>query len=317
MNEEKVVRRGEVWWVAAEGSSDWEMNFGRPAVVISGNVGNEKSDWVIVAFISSQKRPPAAIFPNVMFPEGTRRVLCNQIYTVKKDRLDRKICELTESEMVRVGGALAVAMCIPQYSKPQPKPEEPVDVVALRCERDMWQKMYETVLGQLVDMQVAADVVRKTTVVEKPPVVEPKPPKKKEKLSVVKEEPLLVDINHCSELALRELGLSDADVVSVISCRPFESVLELNCVPDLDTGWVAANEHRFVCTPVVAEGTKKVNINTCMPRDLVAIGVNINTARRITSHRKRNGKFGAREDVMNVTGVGQKWLDQWIDKLEV
>lgn len=318
MSEEKVVRRGEVWWIDAGISVGSEEKMGRPGVIVSGDSWNQRYNTVNVVYTSSQVVKGDPTRPKIESLGKNSRATCNQVYTVDKSRLDRKVCELTESEMIRVAGALAVVMQIPQYRhnakpQPQPKQEEPADVVALRCERDMWKGMYDKVLEMLVDQKMK-ETVAQISVVQKTVtevIEEPKPP------VVKKEEPLLVDINHCSELALRELGLSDADVVSVIGCRPFESVLELNCVPDLDTGWVAANEHRFVCTPVVTEGTKKVNINTCMPRDLVAIGVNINTARRITSHRKRNGKFGALEDVMNVTGVGQKWLDQWIDKLEV
>lgn len=331
MDGEKVVRRGEVWWVKSMDSFGQEYGSGRPAVVVSGDAGNKNCPTVIVAYTTTRPKPSMAVNVRVMVDGVRNTVLCNAVNHVDKGRLDRKIGELTESEMVRVGGALAVAMCIPQYSKPQPKQEEPADVVALRCERDMWQQMYEKILAMLVDLRMREtvaqiSVVQKTVteVIEKPPVVEePKPPKtKKEKPPVVKkEEPLLVDINHCSELALRELGLSDADVASVIACRPFEFVLELNCVPDLDTGWVAANEHRFICTPIAPQEppqeTEKVNLNTCKPKDLREIGIAQSIAYKIASDRKKNGPFALVGDVTRVQGIGQRWFDTWADKLEV
>lgn len=320
MVEEKVVRRGEVWWVDAGNFTGGEAPMGRPGIIVSGDTWNDREPTVIVAYVTSKPSPASPVTPKVNWGDGLRRAMCNQVYTVDKSRLNRKVGGLTAPEMVRVAGALAVVMQIPQYShnaKPQPKQEEPADVVALRSECDMWRRMYEKVLDQLVDMRVAADMA----LLEKPPVAEQKPPAvKSEKPPVVKQkDPVPVDINHCSELALRELGLSDADVASVIACRPYESVLELNCVPDLDTGWVAANEHRFVCTPIVTETppAMKVNINTCGGKDLMELGVSSSAAYRITSDRKRNGPFLLVSDLLRVKGVGQKFLDTWADKLEV
>ena len=273
MVEEKEIRRGDVWWISAGTGSDWEQNFGRPAVVISGDTGNMKSEEAIVAFVTSTPSRPSPICPKVEFPEGSRRVLCHKIFTVKQDRFDRKICTLTESEMIRVSGALAVAMCIPQYpAKPViDAPKTSVDETeALRCERDMWQRMYQTVIDQLVEMRVAADLARRMPEkpkVTKAEVVEEKPVKVKPPVAKVS-VPEVVDINYCSDVALREMGLSQADCDNIIACRPFESVLELNCVPDLDTKWVAANEGRLICTPIGSdEPVKKVNLNTCKAKD--------------------------------------------------
>lgn len=310
MLEEKVVRRGEVWWVGAGINVGSEVAMGRPGVIVSSDTGNEKSRTVIVVYMTT-KPLWGNVTPKVRVGDKSRWVLCHQLATVDQSRLERKDGALTPEDMAKVDAGLTVALDV--TTTPEPKQSD--DVPALRCERDMWHRMYEKVLDQLVDMRVSADMA----LLEKPPVVEQKPRAvKPEKPPVVKQkDPVPVDINHCSELALRELGLSDADVASVIDCRPYESVLELNCVPDLDTGWVAANEHRFVCTPVVAEGTKKVNLNTCRALDLRRIGVNETAAYHITSDRKRNGLFARVEDVTRVRGIGQKWLDRWIDKLEV
>lgn len=311
MVEEKVVRRGEVWWIDAGISVGAEEKSGRPGVIISSDTGNEKCPTVIVAYTTTQ-RIWGDVNQRVVVAGRTNRVRCNQLFTVDKSRLTKKIGTLSAEDMASVDTGVAIAVEIQS-----PKQGEPADVVALRSECDMWRRMYEKVLDQLVDMRVAADMA----LLEKPPVVEQKPPVvKHEKPPVAKKEELLpVDINHCSELVLRELGLSDADVASVIACRPYESILELNCVPDLDTGWVAANEHRFVCTPIVTETppVTKVNINTCQAKDLIHLGMDKNRVYKITSDRKRNGAFLVVGDLTRVAGIGQTWLDQWIDKLEV
>lgn len=308
MSEEKVVCRGESWWVDSGIGVGSEEKFGRPGVIVSSDVGNRKSPTVLVAYTTTQPMH-GDLNPKIRVSGRTKWVRCNQIATVDKTRLVRKDGVLSPEDMVKVEAGLAIAMGVATKSAPEQKPDD----TALRCECDMWKRMYETVMAQLVEMRVAADMARRVAVVEEPKSVEKKPPMKKS-------APLSVDINYCSESALRELGLSDADVASVIACRPFESVLELNCVPDLDSGWVAANEHRFVCTPIVIEQeseTAKVNLNTCGGKDLMALGINKTTAYRITSHRKQNGPFALISDLLRVKGVSQKFVDTWADKLEV
>lgn len=318
MSEEKVVRRGEVWWISAGITVGAEVAMGRPGVIVSSDTGNEKSKTVIVAYVTT-KPLWGNVAPKVRVGDKSRWVLCHQLASVDRSRLERKDGVLTPEDMAKVDMGLTIALDV--TTKPEPK--QPDDVTSLRSECDMWRRMYEKVLDQLVDMRVAADMALLRSVPEKPPVVveQKTPKKKKEKPPVVKkEDPVPVDINHCSELALRELGLSDADVASVIACRPYESVLELNCVPDLDTGWVAANEHRFICTPIAPEAvdeTKKVNLNTCQAKDLIHLGMDKNRVYKITSDRKKNGAFLTVGDLTRVAGIGQKWLDQWIDKLEV
>ena len=299
-----------------------EWGAGRPAVIVSGDAGNRTCPTVIVAYTTTQKKPSMPIHVRVKIDGVPNVIMCNAVRHVDKELLERKIWTLTESEMIRVGGALAVAMCIPQYPAKtvvEPPKQTADDTVALRCERDMWQRMYETVLNQLVEMRVNADLARaeaKAPVMEEPviedeSVVEPAP--------VVGRVPVergVVDINHCSEMALREMGLSEVDCTSIISCRPFQSVLELNCVPDLDTKWVAANEGRFICTPIATE-VVKVNLNTCAARELIGLGIKSSTAYKITSYRKHHGPFASVGELVNVPSVGQRFVDTWADKLEV
>ena len=307
MLEEKIVRRGEVWWVNSGATVGQEQAFGRPGVVISSDAGNETCPTVMVAYTTTQSK--AYPFHTKVSMKGKpSRVLCTCVDTVDKSRLDRKIGTLTAPEMIRVGGGLAIAQAIPQYpSKPAVETSQTKEDVALRCERDMWRRMYETVLDQLVEMRVNQDLTPRPPVVEMLPVIEEETP-----VAPVVE----VDINHCDDQALMELGLTPADCDSIIACRPFESVLELNCVPDLDTKWVAANEHRLICTPLVDKGVK-VNLNLCAAKDLMRVGIAKGTAYKITSHRKRFGAFTAVEDLTKVHGVGQGTVDKFKDVLEV
>jgi len=106
-------RRGEVWlvnWNPARGS---EQAGKRPAVVIQNNIGNEKASTTIVAAISSSVK----IFPmniKVEPPEGgldlVSIVKTSQILTVDKNRLEKKLGQLTRETMEKVNQAIKLSL---------------------------------------------------------------------------------------------------------------------------------------------------------------------------------------------------------------
>jgi len=106
-------RRGEVWlvnWNPARGS---EQAGRRPALVIQNDIGNEKASTTIVAGISSSVK----IFPmNVKVdpPEGglglASIVKTNQILTVDKKRLERRLGQLSSEKMKEVNLAIKLSL---------------------------------------------------------------------------------------------------------------------------------------------------------------------------------------------------------------
>jgi len=107
---ERIFKRGEVYWVNIEielaNQKDFkpkpkgaESQKDRPGVVISNDKQNQFSGAVIVALITSQ-------FDKVYFfeveieVEGQKgKILTDQIYTVDKNRLGRKMGVLTEKQL--------------------------------------------------------------------------------------------------------------------------------------------------------------------------------------------------------------------------
>lgn len=62
----------------------------------------------------------------------------------------------------------------------------------------------------------------------------------------------------------------------------------------------------------------KVNINTADPSELQTIpGIGPSKARAIIEYREQNGYFTAPEDIMNVTGIGQKTFSSIRDRIVV
>src|SRR5688572_29727898 len=103
--------RGEVYWVALDPTIGTEINKTRPAVVISNDVGNQYSDRVIVALVTSQHL--GRVYPFEVFVgdgEGglqhASKVLLDQIRSVDKQRLRTRLGTLGSERMTEVDQAI-------------------------------------------------------------------------------------------------------------------------------------------------------------------------------------------------------------------
>lgn len=110
----KIPRRGELYWVQLDPVIGAEIAKTRPAVVISNDVGNEYSARVIVAPLSSSV---AKVYPfESHLPSGEggltqdSKVLLDQIRSVDKSRLGKKIGTLTAARMADVERALKISL---------------------------------------------------------------------------------------------------------------------------------------------------------------------------------------------------------------
>lgn len=236
-----IYQRGEVWWVCVDDSVGHEIQTGRPAVIVSASKANEKRETVIVAFITSQGKPHPH---NVrVYVEGEfRRVMCDTIRTVSKERLTRCICTLTEPEMIRVTGGLACAMCIPNTGKKEESPkDETPDVLALRAESDMWKGLYERAMAQLVEMKLQSDIALRMTqrvdvaepVAAATETVEATEPPKEEPQVEFEETPEKVDLNSCTPEDLKKCGCNATIAGLIIAGRPYTFVEDLRRIPGI------------------------------------------------------------------------------------
>ena len=112
----RFPRRGEVHLVDFDPTVGAEMKKTRPAVVIQNDVANRASPLTIVAAVSS-RFDPARLYPTealVHAPEAGLAtdsvVLLNQIRSVDKRRLLRKLGTLRSTTMAAVDRALALSV---------------------------------------------------------------------------------------------------------------------------------------------------------------------------------------------------------------
>lgn len=106
-------RRGEIWLVNFNPARGSEQKGMRPALVIQNDIGNEVSPITIVAAISTSIK----IYPiNVKIKShesGLDRdsaVKLNQILTIDKSRLIKKLGELDPAKMNEVRSALILSL---------------------------------------------------------------------------------------------------------------------------------------------------------------------------------------------------------------
>jgi len=110
-----VPRRGDVFLVSLDPTVGAEIKKTRPAVVIQNDPANRRSPITIVAAITSQFEMP--LYPTevlVRAPEGGLTVdsvvLLNQIRSVDRDRLVRRLGALGRERMRELDTALLVSL---------------------------------------------------------------------------------------------------------------------------------------------------------------------------------------------------------------
>ena len=113
-------RRGEIYLVAFDPSVGHEIRKTRPALVIQNDVSNQYSPLTIVAAISSQfATPPHPREVVIEPPESglpkTSAVVMNQIRTVDRARLIRRLGSLDPETMRRFDQALQISLGLVQF----------------------------------------------------------------------------------------------------------------------------------------------------------------------------------------------------------
>lgn len=112
---EVIPHRGEVYLVHFDSTLGAEIQKTRPALIIQNNIGNRYSPVTIVAAITSWKGE--SLYPTEVSLEASESglyvvslVLLNQIRTIDKQRLIRKVGVLNIKAMERVDKALQISL---------------------------------------------------------------------------------------------------------------------------------------------------------------------------------------------------------------
>jgi mRNA interferase MazF len=100
------MNRGDVWWVNFEPSIGGEIRKKRPAIIVSNNAANKFLNRVQVIPITSNtdRLFPSEAFVTVAGKKG--KAMADQLATVSKQRLSKRIGSVSDDEMNMVVEAI-------------------------------------------------------------------------------------------------------------------------------------------------------------------------------------------------------------------
>ncbi len=110
MSSEITPLRGEVWLIAFGPAVGGEIQKTRPAVIVSNDTANHLINRIQVVPISSQM---GRIYPAeaaIVLNGQRRKAMADQIATVSKDRLQRRMARLSPDDMESVGRAIRIEL---------------------------------------------------------------------------------------------------------------------------------------------------------------------------------------------------------------
>lgn len=108
------MKRGDIYRANLDPVVGSEQGGVRPVVIIQNDMGNRHSPTVIVAAVTTRSKPRLPVHVNITAEEsGLMRdsvVLLEQVRTLEKTRLTRRMGSLGEDAMRRIDRALALSL---------------------------------------------------------------------------------------------------------------------------------------------------------------------------------------------------------------
>ena len=111
---EQTYHRGQIYYVYPRGYdyTGSEQGGGRPAIIVSNDVGNEYSSVVEVVFLTTREKKPLPTHVKIISSRQPSIALCEQIETVDKGRIGNYINEVSQAELKGIEKAILISLDI-------------------------------------------------------------------------------------------------------------------------------------------------------------------------------------------------------------
>lgn len=111
---EQMYHRGQIYYVYPRGYeyTGSEQGGGRPAIIVSNDVGNEYSSVVEVVFLTTREKKPLPTHVKIISSRCPSIALCEQIETVDKGRIGNYINEISQAELKGIEKAILISLDI-------------------------------------------------------------------------------------------------------------------------------------------------------------------------------------------------------------
>lgn len=306
MDNEKVIRRGEVWYVDYSDSYGHETALGRPAIVISSDMLCATNSTIIVAYLTtSEKRADRPTSIEISSTGRKSWVLIDEIFTVDRRRLRNRLCMMKPDEMEKVERGIMGSMGVNHLLENAEAQEAEHDWDSLEMERDYYKRLYEKALDHFTDQKFEADI--------KPRKSEPEPEKSVEILDEVpREKP---DVNTCSEQDLRAAGMRSDQAAEVIANRPYKNFREILSLPSITKIQYEIFKNKLQVKAVAEEKPvtskrkpgrpkKLIPINELTADQMMSFGIGEATSKKTIAWIKKHGPITKLEDLAAAPRVG-------------
>ncbi len=100
------LKRGEIWWVDLDPTRGGEIQKTRPAVILTVDALNRARRTVVVVPLSTSATPRPAIVTSVPSVGAGSVAVCDQVRAVDKTRLVRRICLLSEQDLLALASGV-------------------------------------------------------------------------------------------------------------------------------------------------------------------------------------------------------------------
>ena len=106
------LKRGDIYFINRKShpNTGSEQQSGRPAIIVSNNVGNCCSQVLEVVYMTTKYKPSLPTHVEINSVLNPSTALCEQINTISKARLGRYIGRVSKEELSGIDNALLISL---------------------------------------------------------------------------------------------------------------------------------------------------------------------------------------------------------------
>lgn len=143
------VRRGDIYYISNSKcySTNPTLEAGRPGVVVSCDRLNENSPVVEIVYLTTKDKKNMPTHKEILCRIPST-AMCENIYTIQKDRLGTFVRTCTDKEMEALNEGLLASLGI-SHKPVIEREEEPVETPII-VERNLYKSLYEELLNKVM-----------------------------------------------------------------------------------------------------------------------------------------------------------------------
>lgn len=138
------MKRGEIYYInSIFNEVGSEQRAGRPAVIVSNDKNNEQSGTVEIVYTTTRPKNDLPTHVLTRSTPAPSTILCEQITTVSKDRVETFIGKLTDTELQLVENALAISLGLDFEKRDCPADCKGAAAVKMKITDEEYKKLLE------------------------------------------------------------------------------------------------------------------------------------------------------------------------------